>query len=131
MTTFLTNVITLFLVLPLLGFFLLFFITKLVSKNQRKSVHIALDYSTILFIISVYFLIKIIWERSFLGVIFLIMIVFAIILVFAHWKIKGEIDYRKLFKGFWRINFLFFCISYICLMLYGLIYRAVTFTIAG
>ncbi|MCM3568798.1 DUF3397 domain-containing protein [Neobacillus mesonae] len=128
MTGILSNVLTLFFSMPIFGFLFIFMIYKLVSKNTRKSVHKALDYTTILFIISVHFLIKTIWGHSLFGFILLIIIVIAMTFVLVHWKVKGEIDYKRVLKGFWRFNFIFFFLAYVGLTLYGLIYRAVVFT---
>jgi hypothetical protein len=121
-------IITIFFTVPLLGFIIIFFLYKMITKNSRKSFHKALDYSTILFITAVHFLIITIWESSFFWLIFIVLILFAMIFVIVHWKIKGEIDYTKVFKGYWRFNFLFFFIVYISLTVFGLLHRALTFT---
>ncbi|AZU61420.1 DUF3397 domain-containing protein [Neobacillus mesonae] len=131
MTSILSNVITLLFSMPMIGFLFIFFIYKLVSKNTRKSVHKALDYTTILFIISVHFLIKTIWGHSLLGMILLFIIMIAMVFVIVHWKVKGEIDFKKVMKGFWRFNFIFFFLAYISLTVFGLIYRAIMFTFSA
>ncbi|WP_286231407.1 DUF3397 domain-containing protein [Neobacillus mesonae] len=131
MTSILSNVITLLFSMPMIGFLFIFFIYKLVSKNTRKSVHKALDYTTILFIISVHFLIKTIWGHSLLGMILLFIIMIAMVFVIVHWKVKGEIDFKKVMKGFWRFNFIFFFLAYISLTVFGLIYRALMFTFSA
>ncbi|WP_420489504.1 DUF3397 family protein, partial [Neobacillus niacini] len=55
MNSFLSSIVAIFLTVPLLGFFIIYLINKLITKNTRKSVHKALDYSTILFIFAVHF----------------------------------------------------------------------------
>lgn len=129
--TFLSSIISIFFALPFLGFLLVFIITKLVTNNNRKSVHRALDYSTILFVISVHFLIETIWGKSLSWLIILIMILIAMIFVFVHWKVKEEIVLRKVLKGFWRFNFILFLLAYITLTLYGLLHRAIIFTFSN
>lgn len=124
----LLSIISVFFTVPLLGFIIVFLLSKLITKNYRKSVHKALDYSTILFIISVHFLIVTILGKSLFWLIILIMILFAMVFVVIHWKAKGEIIFNKVFKGFWRFNFLFFFLAYITLTVFGLIHRAVMFT---
>jgi hypothetical protein len=124
----LSSIISVFFTVPLLGFIIVFLLSKLITKNSRKSVHKALDYSTILFIISVHFLIVTIFGKSVFWLIILIMILFAMVFVVIHWKAKGEIIFNKVFKGFWRFNFLFFFLAYITLTVFGLIHRAVMFT---
>jgi uncharacterized BrkB/YihY/UPF0761 family membrane protein len=96
-------------------------VVKLIIKNHRKSVRIAIDFTTLLLIISVHYFIMVIWKFSLLWVILLLMIIVAIIFVMVHWKIKQEINFSKLFKGFWRFNFLLFSLIYIILLLYGLL----------
>ncbi|MCL6570692.1 MAG: DUF3397 domain-containing protein [Bacillus sp. (in: Bacteria)] len=129
MMTVLASVLTIFLTFPFLGIILIFFVIKQVTNNTRKSVHKALDYTTILFIISVHFLIVTIWGKSLFWLIVLFMIFIAMLFVFVHWKLKGEIVLKKVFKGFWRFNFIFFFLTYITLTLYGLIERVLTFII--
>jgi hypothetical protein len=119
---------TVFFTLPFLGTLFVFFVIKLVAKNSRKSLQKALDYTTILFIISVHFLIVTIWGKSFFWLIILVMIFIAMVFVFVHWKVKEEIVLKKVMKGFWRFNFILFLLAYIALTLYGLIHRALIFT---
>jgi hypothetical protein len=125
---FISSIITIFLTVPLLGFITIFIINKLITKNARKSFHKALDYSTILFIMAVHFLVITIWGKSLFWLILLVLIIIAMVFVLIHWKIKGEIILPKVFKGFWRFNFLIFFIAYVSLTLFGILHRAVTFT---
>jgi hypothetical protein len=125
---FISSIITIFLTVPLLGFITIFIINKLITKNARKSFHKALDYSTILFIMAVHFLVITIWGKSLFWLILLVLIIIAMVFVLIHWKIKGEIILPKVFKGFWRFNFLIFFIAYVSLTLFGILHSAVTFT---
>ena len=104
---------------------------KLITKNTRKSVHVALDSTTILFIISVHFLILTIWDKSLFWLIILVLILIATLFVLVHWKVKEEIILKKVMKGFWRFNFILFLLAYLTLTLYGLIHRALTFTFSN
>ncbi|WHY02281.1 DUF3397 domain-containing protein [Neobacillus sp. DY30] len=128
MNSFISSIITIFLTVPLLGFFIIYVLSKLITKNTRRSFHKALDYSTILFIVAVHFLLLTIWDKSFFGLILLILLVIAMIFVVLHWKIKGEIIINKVFKGFWRFNFLIFFLAYISLTVFGILRSALTFT---
>ncbi len=101
------------------------------TKNTRKSMYKALDYTTILYIISVHFLIVTIWGKSLFWLIILIMILIAMMFVLVHWKVKEEIVLKKVMKGFWRFNFIVFFLTYISLTFYGLIYRTLTFTFSS
>lgn len=131
MSAVLSTLLTLLFIMPFLGFLLVFLVFKLITNDTRKSVHHALDYSTILFIISVHFLVKTIWGNSFFWIILLVMIFIAIVFVVVHWKVKDEIILKKVMKGFWRFNFLLFFLAYISLTLFGVIHRAIIFSLAS
>jgi Protein of unknown function (DUF3397) len=120
-----SSIIATFVTIPLLGYIIVFVISKLLTKNHRKSVKIAIDITTLLFVISDYYFIKAIWGISLFWLILLIMVIIAIAFVVAHWKINHEIHFIKVFKGFWRFNFLFFGFIYILLLIYGLILRII------
>jgi Protein of unknown function (DUF3397) len=130
LSTIFSNILALLFIMPFAGFLAVFFICRFVTKNARRSVHYALDFSTVLFIFSVHFLLKTIWEKSFFWLIILVLIVTAMVFVIVHWKVKEEINLKKVMKGFWRFNFLLFSLVYIVLTLYGLIHRALTFTLS-
>jgi predicted lysophospholipase L1 biosynthesis ABC-type transport system permease subunit len=129
--TFLSSIISVFFTVPFLGLLFVFFVMKLVTKNTRKSVQAALDSTTILFIISVHFLILTIWDKSLIWLIILVMILIATVFVLVHWKVKEEIILKRVMKGFWRFNFILFLLAYLTLTLYGLIHRALIFTFSN
>ncbi|WP_312469187.1 DUF3397 domain-containing protein [Neobacillus sp.] len=131
MSTIFSSVLTVFFTLPFTGSILVYFFIKLMTKNTRKSMYKALDYTTILYIISVHFLIVTIWGKSLFWLIILIMILIAMMFVLVHWKVKEEIVLKKVMKGFWRFNFIVFFLTYISLTFYGLIYRTLTFTFSS
>ncbi|WP_071395438.1 DUF3397 domain-containing protein [Bacillus tuaregi] len=123
MTGFFSSIIATFVTIPLLGYIIVFVISKLITKQHRKAVRIAIDVTTFLFILSVHYFIMAIWDTSFLWVILIIMLLVAIVFVIVHWKVKHEIHFSKVFKGYWRFNFLLFGFIYIILIIYGLVHR--------
>jgi hypothetical protein len=127
---FFSSIIATFVTIPLLGYIIVFVISKLVTKKHRISVRVAMDVTTLLLVLAVHYFIMAIWDRSLLWVILLIMIIIAIVFVITHWKLKRDIHFKKIFKGFWRFNFLLFSFVYIILLVYGLILR-VSLSIAG
>jgi CDP-diglyceride synthetase len=128
LSSIISAVMTIFLMVPLLGFIIIYFLYKMITKNSLKSFHVALDLSTVLFILAVHFLTMTIWGESFFWLIAILLIIIAMVFVVVHWKVKGEIVLNKVFKGFWRFNFLIFFLAYITLTFYGLLHRALTFT---
>lgn len=123
MTGFLSVAAATLVTLPLVGYLLMFIFSKQFTKNHKRSVQRAIDFSTLLLIISNHFLIVVIWGKSFLWLILLILITLAIIFVLYHWKVRQEIEYTRVFKGYWRMNFLLFFFSYVVLIIYGIVQR--------
>jgi uncharacterized membrane protein YozB (DUF420 family) len=64
-----SSLIATFITVPILVYILIFIISKVKTKNHRRAIQIALDFSTVFFILSVHFLILAIWGKSFLWVI--------------------------------------------------------------
>lgn len=122
MFQFTSAVISFFVAFPVICYLLIFILSKQMTKKHKLSVHIALDISTLFFIISVHFLIISIWGKSMLSYILLVILFIGVFIVILHWKVKQEIIYKKVFRGFWRINFLLFFCAYLFLMAYGLVY---------
>ncbi|MCM3214851.1 DUF3397 domain-containing protein [Niallia taxi] len=125
MFQFTSAVISFFVAFPIICYLLIFILCKQITKKHRLSVNFALDISTLFFIISVHFLIVSIWGESLLSYILLVILFIGVFMVILHWKVKQEIVYRKVFRGFWRINFLLFFCAYLFLMAYGLIYYVI------
>ncbi len=123
MNTVFSSLIATLVTIPLLGYLAVFIISKQITKKHKRSVHIALDVSTLFFILAVHYLIIVIWDKSYLWMIVLSLLITAVTFIIMHWRIKQEINLRVLFKGFWRFNFLLYFTAYIVLMLIGLVQR--------
>jgi uncharacterized membrane protein (UPF0136 family) len=115
--------VAILITVPMIGYLAVFIISKQITGNHRQSVNLAIDFSTFLLVLSVHFLIVTIWGKSFLWLILVVLFGLAAVFVWIHWKYKEEIIMPKVFKGFWRFNFLLFFSAYIILVLFGLIQR--------
>ncbi|WP_335870511.1 DUF3397 domain-containing protein [Bacillus sp. 2205SS5-2] len=109
--------------MPFLVYFFVFIIMKQSTKNHRKAVNVAIDTSTVFLFFSVHFIILTIWERSYIWLLVLMMLVMATLFVLMYWKVKKEIIFPKLFKGLWRVSFLLLSLAYVFLLLYGVVSR--------
>ncbi|WP_370225111.1 DUF3397 domain-containing protein [Cytobacillus sp.] len=118
-----SSLIATLVTIPLLGYLAVFIISKQITKKHKRSVHIALDVSTLLLIMAVHYLIIVIWDKSYLWMIVLSLLITAVTFIIMHWRIKQEINLRVLFKGFWRFNFLLYFTAYIVLIFIGLVQR--------
>ena len=116
-----SQLISFLVVFPIFTLFIVFVISKWITKKHRFSIPLALDISTIFFILSVHFLIQSIWNTSLFVFIIIFILLIGMIFVIIHWKIKEEINYKKICKGMWRITFLLFFLLYVFLVVYGLV----------
>ncbi|MFD1705788.1 DUF3397 domain-containing protein [Siminovitchia sediminis] len=124
MGTFLSSAAAIFITLPILFYVLIFTIVKQMTRNHRKALNAAIYSTTFILIFSVHFLVVTIWENSYLFVIILFMLITAVFFTILHWKTREEIIYKKVFAGYWRLNFLLFSFFYIGLIIFGVITRA-------
>ena len=115
--------VAILITVPMIGYLAVFIISKQITGNHRQSVNLAIDFSTFLLVLSVHFLIVTIWGKSFLWLILVVLFGLAAVFVWIHWKYKEEIIMPKVFKGFWRFNFLLFFSAYIILVVFGLFQR--------
>ncbi|MFS0782407.1 DUF3397 domain-containing protein [Bacillus sp. 1P06AnD] len=120
MGTVLSWIIATLVTLPVLGYLLVFVSTKQITKNHRSAVDLAMNSSAFLFILSVYFLIKTIWNISFFWFILLTIILISMIVVSVHLKVRQEIVFSRIAKGIWRINALVFMCAYVILIIIGI-----------
>lgn len=121
MSALLSNIAAAFITLPLLGYIIIFVITKQASKQHRRAVKMAIDGSALLFVISVHYLIVVIWGKSLIWLILALLILIGAAVTVAHWKFRGEISFPKVFRAFWRLTFLVFSFAYLSLLLVGLL----------
>lgn len=117
-----------FVTLPILAFYLIYIVTVKITKNKKYSIKLAVDLSTIIFIISVYYIAYEIWSFSLFWFILIAILLVAIIFTLIHWKVSDDIDMVKLIKGIWRVNFILFFIAYFILSIYGLFVRISSIT---
>jgi Protein of unknown function (DUF3397) len=125
MSNIMSFVIATFVTVPIIGYIISFIIAKQITKNHRMSVRISVDISTILFILSVHFLIHAIWGISMIWAIFLVLIMVALTVVIVHYKVKEEIVMTKVVRGFWKLNFFIFSGAYFILVIYGMVKRVI------
>ncbi|WP_311769356.1 DUF3397 domain-containing protein [Listeria booriae] len=117
----LTNVTALVIVAPVLIFAITFMVTQYMTKRTPKAVKRSADVTTFFLILAVHFFMIILFDRSFLLYILLLLFLVGIAFVALYAKSQGEINFRKVIRGYWRICFFTFAILYLLLFIYGII----------
>ena len=112
--------------LPIISYVVFFIVAKQLTKNHRRAVRIAMDLSTVFFIFSVHYLIIAIWNKHLFWLVMLFILTIACSVVLVHYKVNQEINFEKVLKGFWRLNFVCFFCMYFLLFFVGIITRIYT-----
>jgi TctA family transporter len=120
MATFISGVLATIVTVPFLGLALIYYISLKLLQDNKRAMKLAADCSTILFIISVHFIVFEIWQQSYLWLILIVILSTAIGMAILQRSLYEDIDIVKLLKGTWRVNFLLFVLCYIVLFTYGL-----------
>lgn len=123
MTDIIINVIALLITVPFVPMLILYFITETITGYQQKAVHVAVNWTTFLYIVSSLTMFYIIFGQTFIGVFLIIFLLLFTLLVVAQWRMRTEINFVRTFKIFWRFCFIAFFMLYIVLVFIGIVER--------
>ncbi|HBM3599076.1 TPA: DUF3397 domain-containing protein [Listeria innocua] len=121
----LTNSTAIIIILPVVVFVLTLFLACFKFRKPQRRIMLAADLSTIFLIIAVHFFMIVIFNRSFLLYILLFLFILGIVIVVLAAKKEGEIQFRKILRGYWRLCFFIFALLYVVFYLYGIIYSLI------
>lgn len=94
-------------------------------KHKRKALHIALDSTTIFYLIAVVLLFHMLFNHNIIGIVLIIFISLLIILIIYQWKKKTEVQAIKAIRLLWRLCFVIFFLFYILLVFLGIMSRMI------
>ncbi|HWO77423.1 MAG TPA: DUF3397 domain-containing protein [Bacillus sp. (in: firmicutes)] len=120
MISFFSSLLAIFIMIPFFSYILVFVIVKSITRDHKRAVRNSIDITTFFLFICIQFMIAEIWGAGYIWFFYIGILVLAIIFSFFHWKGNVEIQYRKLLKGLWRIQFIVFFVMYFFFLLYGL-----------
>jgi hypothetical protein len=123
MSEFVSGLFATLVTVPIAAFMLTYMLGRKIFKRKKKSFHLAMNISTIFFILSVHFLIMAIWGISYLWIIIIFLLLLKILFMIVYWQKKQDVRIAPVFRLFWRFNFLLFSFTYFGLLIYGLIVR--------
>lgn len=109
------------LLLPFLGWYILYFIQLKMTKKKRKSIRRTSEFSSLFFAASIYFYAQLLWGMSVLWIIFLVILVIGIVVLILHRKYRLDMEFPKIMKSMMRFSFAVFFAAYILMLLYGLV----------
>ncbi len=113
----LTHVYATIALVPIIPFFLVYFVVTARGGERKQAVRSAMDVTTAFLISTVAVLINLRFGTSFgLYLILLVMLIGAGLLGNAQNRARGKVDAAKLFRAIWRLSFFGMAILYVLLM---------------
>ncbi|THE14377.1 DUF3397 domain-containing protein [Bacillus timonensis] len=123
MVDFFAGIAATFVTIPLLGFILIYLISRFIIKNTRKSFFLSVDVTTVFFLIAVHYLLLVIVGKSMLWLILLILFMTILFIGYMTWRKSHEIETVKVLRKSWRFVFLASAVAYFLLLFIGLVQR--------
>ncbi|WP_026570462.1 MULTISPECIES: DUF3397 family protein [Sediminibacillus] len=106
--------------LPVVISWLLYTIVRKLSNNRLKALHVSVNYTTLLYILSVGVIFYHLYGTTFYGYIFIFLVVLLGFFIVMQYKAKGEVLFLIAWRRFWRLSFLLFTLLYFLLVIYGI-----------
>lgn len=109
-------------VIPVVPFFIVYYIGLGLKREKKKTFLLAMDVTTLFLLLSVSALFNNIFQSGFgFYLILLIVLISAGLIGGAQNRLKGKVDGKRLLRAVWRLSFLFMSIGYLLFMVVGLI----------
>ncbi|QTM99326.1 DUF3397 family protein [Sediminibacillus dalangtanensis] len=108
------------LTMPIVISWLMYIVVRKVSNNRLKALHVSVNYTTLLYILSVGVIFHHLYGTTYYGYIFIFLIVLLSFFIIMQYKVKGEVLFLTAWRRFWRLSFLLFTLLYFLLVLYGI-----------
>ena len=107
---------------PFIPFLAVYLISRFKKEPKKKAAGNAMDVTTPFLYISVAALFNIIFNSQMGFYIFLLILLLAIgVIGSAQNRLKGKVDFQRLFRAVWRLSFLFLSLGYIVLLLIAIL----------
>ncbi|RWZ60704.1 DUF3397 domain-containing protein [Halobacillus fulvus] len=123
MSDWLVLIVASVLTMPIPFLIVFYFFARKWNKYKRKAVHQTANLTTPVFILAVHVLLLVLFDRSFFSYIVIFLLLLLGLSMVIQYKLHEELRLRRAFKGFWRVSFLLFIVSYLGLSFYGVVAR--------
>ncbi|MCM3632251.1 MULTISPECIES: DUF3397 domain-containing protein [Paenibacillus] len=121
------DIISAIATIPILPFIIVFIGYEIFIKDRKRAIRMAMDVSTIFFILNVGALFNQLFHIGF-GIygILLVMIIGAGLLGNIHYRKSGNIPWKRIVRVIWRVTFFIMVLLYLILNIYVLLKLAFT-----
>jgi len=121
------DIISAIATLPILMFIVVYFGYGFFIKDRKRAIRMAMDVSTVFFILNVGALFNHLFSNKFgLYVILLVMIIGAGLLGNIYYRKSGAVPWKRIVRVVWRVTFFVTVLLYVVLNIYVLLKLAFT-----
>ena len=125
MDSLLAGLIAACIIMPMIVYMTVYTLSRRMFRNNKKAVRLSADVTTLFLILAVHYAVIALFEQSYLWIIIIILVLLATIILFMQYKVREEVDLKRVFTSFWRASFLLFSVSYFLLAVIGITERIV------
>lgn len=112
-----------FIIAPFMVTAIVYFISLKLGIHPVRAFHKAINYSTVVYMISVSMMLKAIFGSYYLAASLTFILLILVTIVIIQWKIHNEILFPKMIKLFWRVSFLIYFMLYVIFIIIGILQR--------
>lgn len=116
-------IIAFFITLPIIATIVAYFLFGKIYAHKWQVIHSTVRWTTIWYVVAVPMLLRLLFDRSFIGIILLLLLVILMIIIYYQWKVHTEVEMKQAIKILWRICFLLFLLMYLILVCFGIVRR--------
>lgn len=123
MIDYMIYLIAFLITVPMISTWLIYILGKKIVGHPLKALHMAVNWTTTLYILATLSMLMDIFEQSLVGIFLGIFIFILAIIIIVQWKIRTEVVLGRAIKILWRFCFLFFLLTYSILVVSGITIR--------
>ncbi|HLQ73968.1 MAG TPA: DUF3397 domain-containing protein [Bacillota bacterium] len=112
--------LSIIITLPFILTYLLYYLHLMIYKQSLRSLHFAINWTTMLYILSVVTIVHLLFQQTIVSYILLFMLITLSIIIYYQWKENTEVSIALAIKLLWRFCFLLFFSSYSLLVIVGI-----------
>src|SRR5699024_3196774 len=112
--------LSIIITLPFILTYLLYYLHLMIYKQSLRSLHFAINWMTMLYILSVVIIVHLLFQLTIVSYILLFMLITLSIIIYYQWKENTEVSIALAIKLLWRFCFLLFFSSYSLLVIVGI-----------
>ncbi|AZK46872.1 DUF3397 domain-containing protein [Paenibacillus lentus] len=118
----LSNTLAVLAIVPIIPFFLAYFIHYYLKRDKKAALLLAMDVTTLFLILAAAALFNVVFKSGFgLYLIMIILLIAGGLIGGAQNRLKGKVDIKRLLRAVWRLAFAGTGVAYIILFLISFI----------